>query len=736
MNRPLLRVLLIALITSLLGNSVVVLTGLETHLGLNSLFRVRGNRTPPAEAVVVAMDEASENRLGVGLDLTRWRGFHAQLIRQLQAQGAALVVFDLQFIVPNAAYDPVLAAAMRSAGNVLVADCVQKFRRGVEDFYGREECSEHHKQPVVSRDGEADELLSEQLVAMRKIPPTAVIADAALDHAPFYLPNETENSTVHEAWTFFDALAEAPGLPVVAWLHYLQRSGASNLQIPAGTAYSAWLTEQRRFCRAAGDDYAFQPFATVTLKQRLSDVICRGDSRYLDYYGPPQTLRMESYADVYEGKVADLQGKVVFVGKANRRFSPGKTDFFQTPYTEARSGKMAGVEIMASQFANLNQGRFIESPFPHILALGVFGLTVGGLLVRFNGLAGIAASLGLGGGYAGLALLGFSRLGIWLPVAVPLLIQLPLSWLMAMFWAQRDLLKERLRILAFVRRVFPQWMSFLPATPGQWDPEQTASQSAAERDVAGLCLATDIEGYTAIAAHHTPRQMWELLNAYYQVLGRPVAEHDGIIADVTGDAMMAVWIDLPTETQRLAACLAALEMKQAVERFNNTSKLGPIYTRIGLYEGEMTLGRLDAGEGSHFRAIGDTVNAASRIQGVNKFLGTHILASETIAARLSNIYCRPVGSFALVGRHEPVALVEVVGIATEVTAEQTAVYQQFSHGLNAFQQGQWPEAAAIFQNLLEKHRVDGPSRFYLNLALAYRDDPRLVWNGVVTLSEK
>jgi class 3 adenylate cyclase len=72
-----------------------------------------------------------------------------------------------------------------------------------------------------------------------------------------------------------------------------------------------------------------------------------------------------------------------------------------------------------------------------------------------------------------------------------------------------------------------------------------------------------------------------------------------IIADVTGDAMMAIWISLPVAKQRLEACLAALEMEPAVERFNETSNIGRLPTRIGLHEGDMKLGRLDTGEGSH-----------------------------------------------------------------------------------------------------------------------------------------
>jgi adenylate cyclase len=338
--------------------------------------------------------------------------------------------------------------------------------------------------------------------------------------------------------------------------------------------------------------------------------------------------------------------------------------------------------------------------------------------------------------YAGLAVWCFNRSSLWLPVAVPLLIQLPVSWLISLLWSRRDLLNERKRILAFVRRVFPQWIPFIPASPGQWYPEKGTAQLTSERDVRGICLATDIEGYTTVAAQHTPHQMWELLNAYYQVLGHPVSSHNGIIADVTGDAMMAVWIDSPVATQRLAACLAALEMELAVERFNETSSVGHLPTRIGLHEGDMTLGRLDAGEVSHYRAIGDTVNIASRIQGVNKFLGTQILASAAIVANLIEVGCRPVGTFRLVGREEPLELMEIVGTETDISVSKYAIFKKFARGLSAFQQGQWEDAVVSFQSVLNNHGYDGPTRFYLGLALDYQENPPQEWEGVVTLEGK
>ena len=239
----------------------------------------------------------------------------------------------------------------------------------------------------------------------------------------------------------------------------------------------------------------------------------------------------------------------------------------------------------------------------------------------------------LSAAYLGLAAWCFKHNGLWLPIFVPLLVQLPVAWLLSLAWSRRDLLSERKRIITFVRQVFPQWVSFLPSSPGQWYPDKATLALTSEQDVFGLCLATDIEGYTSVAAQHTPHEMWELLNAYYQVLGYPVSSRKGIIADITGDAMMAVWIAQPLAAQRLSACLAALEMELAVTEFNEVSTVdGKLPTRIGLYEGEMTLGRIAAGEGSVYRAIGDTVNTASRIQGVNKYLKTQILASSVVTA--------------------------------------------------------------------------------------------------------
>ncbi|KJV08140.1 hypothetical protein VZ94_00140 [Methylocucumis oryzae] len=562
---------------------------------------------------------------------------------------------------------------------------------------------------------------------MRKLLPTQNLARASLDHAPFFLASsDSEQATIYQAWTFFDALAEVPSLPVLTWLYYLQRSHELASELVT-TPISAWLTEQRRQCLNG----VIQPVAIDTEINRLIyNVICEGDSRYLDFYGPAQTIKMASYSDVYEGKVTDLTGKIVFIGKANRQFSAGKLDYFPVPFANPHSGNMSGVEILATQFANLLENRFVHTPLPHHVVLLLFALS---LTVLLN-VRGLLLSVVFSLAYVSISIWLFNRNCLWLPVAIPLIAQLPCACVMTLMASRFDLLNERKRILAFARRVFPEWVSLTNATPGQWRPEHSAAKTT-QLDVYGICLATDIAGYTTISSQYTPQQMWQLMNAYFRVLGQPVETYQGIITDVVGDAMMAVWFNSPHAQQRLAAALTALDMQLALDAFNQTSTLGCLPTRIGINEGNMTLGRLDVGSSSYYSVIGDTVNIASRIEGVNKYLGTRILATASIATSLGSLIYRPVGCFRLVGRDSPVELIEIVGRKSAATIAMQPLFIQFALGLELFQQGQWQQAAVCFETVLQEYD-DGPSRFYWQKAIALQKNPPLYWDKVITLENK
>jgi adenylate cyclase len=696
------RTLTIISIAWLLGIGVNNLTNTETSVGLDTLFKIRGPRPTPSKVIIVTMDDAeTENALKVGDQYLSWRGFQDKLIRELQRQQAALIVFDLHFIVSDPMADPELAAAMHAAGNVLLADCVQRIKLSETDSFDGRKCSSRNqfRQAFVEIQGKPKPQVAEQLIAMRSIPPTPLLAEAALDHAPFYLGNDVGNPVIRNVDNLYDNLAEAPSLPLLTWAYYLQANHDLTGMVQPGTPVSEWLSRRRRDCVSAPDKTLESAVEKSGPASRLDAAICRSNNPYLNFYGPPRSFQMVSFQDVYAGKLSSLQGKVVFVGKAKSKSISNNDDldYFHTPFSNTATGNMSGVEIMATQFANLNEDRFIR-PLPDFwfnTLLFAFALLITMLFTSLGWLSGMLTSLLILCSYAGLSTWCFSRYGYWLPVVIPFI-----QWVFICVWE------------------LSAWLPF----------------STSKKHVHGVCLATDIEGYTSIAEGLTPIQLDNLLAPYFKILTEPVISNSAKINDITGDAMMALWFDLPLKKQRLSACLAALEIRQAVEKFNAVNPLAlPI--RIGLFEGDIKIRPIHAGGKRFYRAVGNTLNIASRIEGANKILGTRILAADSIALTSSGIYFRPLGSFRVIGREDPLQLVEIIGKIQDVSATQQVKYQQFAAGLAAFQQGRWQQAALNFQALLNELGDDGPARFYLKLALDYQKKPPMGW-GVVQLDQK
>jgi adenylate cyclase len=398
---------------------------------------------------------------------------------------------------------------------------------------------------------------------------------------------------------------------------------------------------------------------------------------------------------------------------------------------------MAGVEIMATQFANLLEGRFV-TPLPPVLILAGFGLVIGLLLTQLVGFLGIAVSIVLCSGFAYFASWCFNRSGLWLPVAVPLLTQLPSAWFMSLYWSRLDQLKEAKQLKEKIEEITAEnnrlINQFVDRLQNNETPDLVTEHAA--REVFGLCLATDIKGYTSLAESNPSDRLFELLREYFKLLSAAVSSQGGIIANITGDSMLAIWIDLPVAQQQLAACSATLEMGQAIEQFNKLSNLGAFPTRIGLHQGDFTLGSFVMGIPDTTNPVGDIVNTASRIEGVNKQLGTQILASSAITTELNGIFYRTVGCFRFVGKHEPIELIEIVGMQSEVNTTNKTLYKHFAKGLIAFRQGQWQAAKVIFQTLHDKYEYDGPTQFYLAKSSAYQDNPPQDWDGCINLATK
>lgn len=169
----------------------------------------------------------------------------------------------------------------------------------------------------------------------------------------------------------------------------------------------------------------------------------------------------------------------------------------------------------------------------------------------------------------------------------------------------------------------------------------------------------------------------------------------------------------------LQACSAALEIQQAVHEFNIRHKDRELPTRIGLHAGPVVVGDI-GGEGRLvFSLVGDTPNVASRMEGLNKRLGTQILATEPVVAGVDGLLLRRLGTYRLPRRDEPVTAFEVICSQEDATHDQIDLCERFARALRLFEAISWSEAADQFGSICSQYPQDGPSKFLLERCHEY-----------------
>jgi adenylate cyclase len=427
----------------------------------------------------------------------------------------------------------------------------------------------------------------------------------------------------------------------------------------------------------------------------------------------------------------DLRGKAVFVG-FSEQFQPEQKDGFYTVFSRPDGLDMSGVEIAATAFANLLEGRSVLPPAPGLMLLAVcaWGLALGVLLLA-PGAAVLPLTAMLGAGYLGGAYYAFAAHGAWLPLVVPLLVQLPAGVLGGLLWRYRDSRRERQHI----RNAFAQ---YLPAPVVDALSRGTAKPGAGGEVMHGVCLATDAEQYTGIAERLEPTALHALLNQYYDRLFEPVRRRGGFVSDVVGDAMLAIWASKSADAElRRQACHAALDIVELAATHHRPVTEPNLPTRLGLHCGEIVLGNVGAGDHFEYRAVGDIVNTATRIEGLNKLLNTRALTSRQVIEGLTDIVTRELGSFRLLGKTQPLLIYELVGRMGQVDAQERERCALFAVGLQAFRAKRWREAAEVFQSVLARFADDGPSRYYLELIERHaRESPVTPWDGVIDAGQK
>ena len=741
------------LVSGLLLGFVVALAGIllassnlgrwmEEDVGLAWLFRLRGPLPAPEEVVVVSIDYNSSKRLGLANDPRKWpRSLHGDLVRKLNKHGAAVIVFDIFFEESrDSREDTAFAAALREAGNVILFQSLKK-------------------EPVVDA---AYSGLDRQTGYIETLTsPIPVLSEAAFGLGPFPLPKIP--AQVNHFITFKPELGDIATLPVVA-LHVYSLSAHSMLRDMINDVIAGQVTQPSasgaRLDQLDGVHKRIQrlrrlfltnPGLAQQLTRRLDNspkvspgdreliaALINGysepDSLYLNLYGPPQTVTTVPYYQVLESAEQDdplnLAGKAVFVG-FSERFQPEQKDGFYTVFSQQLSGlDVSGVEIAATAFANLLKRSSIRtsSATTDMLIYIVWAILLSMVLRALSGPILIIAALLLGLAYHQLSYELFRQVNYWIPLAIPLLWQAPLALIGALLWNYIDAQRARRNI----RHAFGQHLPIDVVDQLAKGVEHIADSG---QHVHGIVLATDAQQYTRLSEEMAPAELRSLMNRYYEIVFGPIRRSDGIITDVVGDASLAVWTSTQLDpAPRQRACHAALEILSSVEAFNRQQPAFALPTRLGLHFGELIMGHVGAMDHYEYRAVGDIVNTATRIEGLNKQLGTRILVSKEVLQGVEGFVTRELGRFLLLGKSKPLSLYELVASKQQDKVDKP--YADFVTALHAFQARQWDQAARGFEKFMVSYGEDGPSRYYLDLCRQYLASPPIEWDGTIRVVKK
>jgi adenylate cyclase len=210
-----------------------------------------------------------------------------------------------------------------------------------------------------------------------------------------------------------------------------------------------------------------------------------------------------------------------------------------------------------------------------------------------------------------------------------------------------------------------------------------------------------------------------LLSGYLDLASEIVVANGGTIDKFIGDAVMAFWgAPAAQPDHALRCCRAAVDFRDALQRSGLVDDQGqPLQIRIGINSGRMLVGNIGSELRLSYTVIGDAVNVASRLEGANKAYGTQILIGPETARLIGGAFViREIDSIAVMGRTEPLAVYELVGLGENAAVEVTEWIAHYQEGLANYRNRDFTAAVADFEAVLRERPQDRPASLFLERA--------------------
>jgi len=733
---------LLVVIFFLMGISILDLIELKTY---DLRFLSRGVREAHPTIVIATIDEKSVDTEG------RWpwpRSKIAQIVDALSRDGAKVIAFDIGFFEPDentrldlieqfekkmsaqqikdrdlsdfiadsriaADNDATLARAVKKSSAVVVlgyffhmSQKTLNYRITPEEIDRRLKCIGPSSYPII------------------------IYQDRETGMEPFikaYAP-EVNIDVLSNATTsagHFNMLPDRDG--VVRWIPLTIACG--DHIFPSLSIQSAW-------------HYLDQPQLSIKVPIFGVEGIQMGDRLIptdengqilINFMGPPRTVRHYSVTDILRGKLdkGTFRDKIVLVGST----AIGLHDLQTTPFGPL----FPGVEIHATIIENILNQTFITRPkwtrIYDLLAILVLGILAGIGVSRLNAVKGVLFISGLFILHIVIVHWLFVDFGIWLNLVYPLL-ALVVAYIAITVFKYFAEERERKRI----KGAFSHYVSDTVINEILKDPNKL--KLGGEERVVSV-LFSDLAGFTTISERTRPRELVSLLNDYFTEMTEQIFTYKGTLAQYVGDEVMAIFgapVDHAEHAEQ--ACNTALAMRESQERLRRTwAEMGrPLLSaRTGVNSGPMLVGNLGSIYRFSYGVLGDNVNLASRLEGINKIYGTEIIIGENTTRLVEGSFVlRELDRVRVKGKDTAISIYELVArLQDPLPDEKIQLLASYAEGLSAYRGQRWQEALSFFEHGQTYWPADQASMVMAARCRTYLEmPPQADWDGVFQMVTK
>ncbi|MBW2250272.1 MAG: CHASE2 domain-containing protein [Deltaproteobacteria bacterium] len=706
---------------------------------IDARFKSREKIEPRSDVVLAVIDEKSIAREGKWM----WpRSKMADLVTKLSNAGAKVIAFDIGFLEPDDKRivkiinniqgslhnlnpeDKKLIENIKaqSDNDKLLADSIKNSSAKIVlgyFFQLGEKTSAHieekdikiHKKNIINSRYQFERYTSKEAKNVTLVEPV------------YPQSNIKEISDAADLAGYFNMHPDNDG--VVRWLPAVLKFRESLYAPLSLVSVSAFLNSPLSITI---DEYGVQSIQTGNLSIPTDE----SGRILINYRGEEKSFPHISITDILSGNVPVniLKDKIVLIGAT----AVGIYDLRVTPFGSI----FPGIEIHANLIDSILSEDFLLQPkwsaIFDVLAIFFTGLILGIVLPRVEVIPGLIAGSSIFLGYILFCQYLFSSHGLVLNLVYPVTVIL---FIYVTITAYRYFIETRQK--RFIKNAFSTYLA--PAVVKQLiDSPEGLNLGGEEREI--TAFFSDVQGFTSISEALTPNELVELLNEFLTEMTDIILKHEGTVDKFEGDAIIA-FFGAPNVLQNHAerTCSACIKMQKRLAELRENWKENEkpqLKMRIGLCTGSAVVGNMGSESRMDYTMMGDTVNTAARLEGINKIYDIYTLISEsTCIAAGSSIATREIDTINVVGKKEPVTIFQLLGYASDVDDLMNNTNEHYAAGLHAYRNQDWDKAIDFFNAALKISTDDGPSTTMIHRCNEYKADPPAEnWNGSYTVTTK